>query len=115
MQELGTRLKLAMSIKAKQPLWERILEYFLLEANESRLNDTDWRLLYEFTRSNRGKMPSRELERRLIDHGFPAEYAREIICMYELIQVFTRPPTPVVTHILLDLKRRNRAQDIREA
>jgi hypothetical protein len=90
------------------PLWSDILDHFIATANTSRLNDTDWRLFYEFVRRNKARISTVDLERRLINSGFSTEYAREIICTYELIRVFIRPQTPALIYTLYDIKRRNR-------
>jgi hypothetical protein len=76
------------------PIWDRILDRFILTANKSRLHENDWRWFYEFVRRNRARMSSKHLKSRLIEGGFSADYALEIICTYELLRWCTRPMTP---------------------
>jgi hypothetical protein len=75
------------------PIWERILDHFILTANKSRLHENDWRWFYKFVLRNRARMSSTDLESRLIEGGFSADYALEIICTYDLLRWCTRPMT----------------------
>lgn len=90
------------------PIWKRILDHFILTANKSRLHENDWRWFYEFVRRNRAKMSSMDLKHRLIESGFSADYAHEIICTYELLRWCTRPLTPAEIYTLYNIKHPQR-------